>query len=92
MLRNDEVLSEPGLEHWSDKGLNNRAENSHLPFRKRQRTMQGHRSPGGLQRFVSMHSARRNCFSIPSKRRAALTIRDHRHKALDAWNVAAGIS
>jgi len=26
----------PGLEHWSDKGLNNRAENSQLPFRKRE--------------------------------------------------------
>ncbi len=23
----------PGLDHWSHKGLNNRAENSHLPFR-----------------------------------------------------------
>ncbi len=32
----------PGLEHWSHKGLNNRAENSHLPFRKRERTMRGH--------------------------------------------------
>ncbi len=53
----------PGLDHWSHKGLNNRAENSHLPFRKRERTMQGHRSPGTLQRFVSMHSASRNCFS-----------------------------
>lgn len=28
----------PGLEHWSHRGLNNRAENSHLPFRKRERT------------------------------------------------------
>jgi putative transposase len=39
-----------------------------------------------------MHSAIRNCFSVPSKRRAALTIRYHRLEALDAWNVAAGIS
>lgn len=29
----------PGVEHWSHKGLNNRAENSHLPVRKRERTM-----------------------------------------------------
>ena len=35
-----------GLDHWSHKGLNIQAENSHLPFRKRERTMQGHRSPG----------------------------------------------
>ena len=47
----------PSLDHWSHKGLNSRSENSHLPFRKRERTMQGHRSPGALQRFVSMHSA-----------------------------------
>lgn len=41
-----------GLDHWSHKGLNNRAENSHLPFRKREKTMQGFRSQGGQQRFV----------------------------------------
>ncbi len=60
----------PGLDHWSHKGLNDRAENSHLPFRKRERTMQGRRSPGTLQRFVSMQSATRNCFSVRSPRRA----------------------
>ena len=47
----------PGLDHWSHKGLNYRAETSHLPFRKRERVMQGFRSPGGLQRFVSIQSA-----------------------------------
>jgi transposase-like protein len=36
------------------KGLNNRAKNSHLPLRKRERTMQGFRSVGELQRFVSI--------------------------------------
>jgi putative transposase len=79
----------PGLDHWSHKGLNNRAENSHLPFRKRERAMQGFRSPGGLQRFVSMQSATRNCFSVPASRRAALTIRYHRLEAFEAWNSAA---
>ncbi|WP_170387996.1 IS6 family transposase [Ruegeria atlantica] len=80
----------PGLDHWSHKGLNNRAENSHLPFRKRERTMQGHRSPGGLQRFVATHSAVRNYFSVPARRRSALTIRYHRLEALDAWIAATG--
>ena len=37
----------PDVEHRSHKGLNNRAENSHLPFRRRERVMQGFRSPGG---------------------------------------------
>jgi len=76
----------PGVEHRSHKGLNNRAENSHLPFRKRERAMQGYRSTGGLQRFVSIHSAIRNCFSVPARRRSALTIRYHRLEAFDAWN------
>lgn len=39
----------PGLDHWSHKGLNNRAENSHLPLRKRERGMQGFRSPRSIR-------------------------------------------
>lgn len=82
----------PGLEHWSHKGLNNRAENSHLPFRKRERTMQGFRSSGGLQRFVSIYSATRNCFSGPFRRCATLTNRYHRLEAFEAWKTAASIA
>lgn len=82
----------PGLDHWSHKGLNNRAENSHLPFRKRERTMHGYRSPGALQRFVSIHSVIRNSFSVPARRRKALTIRYHRMEAIDAWRSATGIA
>ena len=80
----------PGLDHWSHKGLNNRAETSHLPFRKRERTMQGYRSPGALKRFVAVHSATRNCFSVPARRRYALTIRYHRMEAFDAWRTVVG--
>jgi putative transposase len=82
----------PGLDHWSHKGLNNRAENSHLPFRKRERMMQAFRSPGGLQRFISVHSAAQNCFSVPACRRKALTIRYHRMEALGTWKMVAGIA
>ena len=82
----------PGLDHWSHKGLNNRAENSHLPFRKRERVMQGFRSPGGLQRFVSMQSATRNCFSVPARRRSALTIRYHRLETFEMWKSAANVA
>jgi len=81
----------PGVEHRSHKGLNNRAENSHLPFRKRERAMQGYRSPGALQRFVSIHSAIRNCFSVPARRRSALTIRYHRLEAFEVWNAVVSI-
>jgi putative transposase len=53
----------PDVEHRSHKGLNNRAENSHLPFRRRERVMQGFRSPRYLQRFISVFSA---ACSLPS--------------------------
>ena len=82
----------PGLDHWSHKGLKNRAENNHLPFRKRERVMQGFRSPGALQRFVSIQSATRNCFSVPARRRSAITIRYHRLEALEAWKIAANVA
>lgn len=41
----------PRIEHRSHKGLNNRAENSHVPLRKRERMMQGFRSVGSLYRL-----------------------------------------
>jgi putative transposase len=45
----------PGVEHRSHKGLNNRAENSHQPIRKRERIMKRFKSARQLQRFVSIH-------------------------------------
>ena len=80
----------PDLEHRSHKGLNNRAENSHLPFRKRERCMQGFRSPSGLQRFVTCQSAVRNRFAIPAYRRSANATRYHRLEAFEAWQKAIG--
>lgn len=44
----------PGVEHRSHKGLNNRAENSHQPIRRRERIMK-FKSRRHLQRFVSIH-------------------------------------
>ncbi len=46
------------------------------------------RSPGSLQRFVSIHSAIRNCFSVSARRRSVLTVRHHRLEAIDSWNAA----
>ncbi len=68
----------PAVERRSHKGLNNRAESSHLPLRKRERMMQGFRSPGGLQRFISIFSTLRNLFVPPSSKNSALAIHIHR--------------
>lgn len=81
----------PAVEHRSHKGLNNRAENSHLPLRKRERAMQGFRSPGRLQRFTSVFSAVRNLFVPPRSRRSALATHLHRLQAVAAWKSAAGV-
>jgi putative transposase len=82
----------PAVEHRSHKGLNNRAENSHLPLRQRERAMQGYRSAGGLQRFVSVFSAVRNLFVPPRSRRSALTTHLHRLNAMVEWKSAAGVA
>ncbi|MET0528369.1 MAG: IS6 family transposase [Microvirga sp.] len=81
----------PAVEHRSHKGLNNRAENSHLPLRRRERAMQGFRSLGGLQRFVTVFSAVRNLFVPPRSRRSALATHLHRLQAMAAWKAAAGV-
>jgi putative transposase len=80
----------PDVEHRSHKGLNNRAEHSHLPLRKRERVMQGFRSPGAPQRFVSIFSALRNLFVPPRSEQAALTIQLHRLSAIAHWKSIAG--
>jgi putative transposase len=45
----------PGVEHCQHRYLNNRAENSHQPTRQRERRMQGFKSPGHAQRFLSAY-------------------------------------
>jgi putative transposase len=82
----------PKTEHRSHKGLNNRAENSHLPLRRRERAMQGFRSPGGLQRFATIFSAVRNLFVPPRSRRSALATHLHRVNAMTEWQAAANVA
>ncbi len=75
----------PNVEHRSHKGLNNRAENSHVPLRKRERIMQRFRSAGALQRFVSIFSAIRNLIVPPRSKRSAIGIHVHRLQAMAEW-------
>jgi len=68
----------PDVEHRPHKGLNNRAESSHVPIRKRERMMQGFRSWSGLQRFVPIFSAVSNFFVPLRSHRSACVIHLHR--------------
>jgi putative transposase len=82
----------PEVEHRSHKGLNNRAENSHLPFRRRERARQGFRSPRYLQRFVSVFSAVRNLFVPPRSHRSAPATHLYRLNAMAEWKSAASVA
>ena len=50
---------------WLETGrwVNNRAENSHLPFRRRERAMLRFRQMRSLQKFVSVHASVQNHFN-----------------------------
>src|SRR3954471_16297153 len=54
----------PSVEHRRHKGLNNRAENSHQPTRRRERQMKRFKSPGQAQRFLSAHDQINNLFHL----------------------------
>ena len=49
--------------HHQAKWKNNRIEGSHVRIRRRERAMQGSRSPGAAQRFLSIHAAVYNYFT-----------------------------
>jgi len=81
----------PRVEHRSHKGLNNKAENSHLLLRKRERMMQGFRSVGGLQRFTSVFAAVINLFIPPRSLRSTLAAHVCRLRVMAVWKAAAGV-
>jgi putative transposase len=53
------AASDLGIARRHERGRwrNNRAENSHQPTRRRERKMQGFKSQGSAQRFLSTHAA-----------------------------------
>ena len=53
----------PSVEHRQHMGLNNRAENSHQPTRRRERQMKQFKSAGQAPRFLSTHDQINNCFT-----------------------------
>jgi putative transposase len=55
----------PDVEHRRHQGLNNRAENSHQPTRRREKIMKRFKSASQLQRFVSIHDLIANLFHFP---------------------------
>jgi putative transposase len=71
--------------HTRRKRANNRAESSHVPVRRRERKLQGFKSPRSAQRFLLMHAATYNTFTVPRHLVSARTHRLFRAEAFDAW-------
>jgi putative transposase len=65
--------------------LNNRAENSHLPFRRRERAMNRFRRMKTLQKFVSVHASVHNHFSQERHLVSREIYRERRSAALAEW-------
>ncbi len=65
--------------------LNNRAENSHQPFRRRERAMAKFRSAKSLQKFASIHSSVHNHFNQERHLYSRENFKLNRSTALAKW-------
>ncbi len=83
------ALKEIGAADLQETGrrLNNRAENSHLPFRRRERAMNRFRRMKTLQKFVSVHASIHNHFSHERHLVSRKIYKQRRAAALAAWRV-----
>ena len=75
----NEVRQETG--RW----LNNRAENSHQPFRRRERAMARFRNSKSLQKFASIHASFHNHFNKERHLNSANIFKVLRAAALAEW-------
>jgi putative transposase len=74
------------VEHRQHKGLNNRAENSHQPTRRRERIMKRFKSARQAQRFLSVPDQVANLFRMPYPEPATADFRRaSRERAFAAW-------
>ena len=71
--------------HERGRWRNNRAENSHQPTRRREHKMQGFKSVGSAQRFLSVHAAAYNTFNVQRHLTSARTHRAFRASAMLTW-------
>jgi putative transposase len=87
---NAAAKSELKLAARHEQGLrrNNRAYNSHLPVRRRERKMQRFKSPGSAQRFLSVHAAVQNAFNVHRHLVSRNTLRVLSGEAFQNWRAA----
>lgn len=83
------AMTELGCEDKQEVGrwANNRVENSHLPFRLRERAMARFRRMKTLQKFASVHASMHNHFSQERHLTDRQTYKARRSAALAEWQI-----
>ena len=78
------AMNEIGNAHYREVGrhLNNRAENFHLPFRRREWGMSRFRRMRSLQKFASIHSSVCNHFNFEGHVNSCIRFKEKRDAAL----------
>ncbi len=84
-----EVL--PSVEHRQSRYLNNRAENSHQPTRKRERVLHRFKSAGHAQRFLAAFGPIQQHFCPRRHRLTARAYRAQRAQRFEAWKEVTGL-
>jgi len=81
------ALKEIGAAHRQETGrwLNNRAENSHLPFRRLERAMLRVRRMRSLQKFAAVHDSVSNHFNMERSLSSRHLFKANRTAALVEW-------
>ncbi len=81
------ALREIGADTRQETGrwVNNRAENSHLPFRRRERAMLRFRRMRSLQKFASVHASVSNHFNQERSLSKRTHFKQNRTAALAEW-------
>jgi putative transposase len=82
----------PNTVHRRDKGLNNRAENSHQSTRERERRMRGFKSAGHAQRFLSIFGLIADLFGVGRHLLSASSYRVALSRRFIEWRSIAGVS
>ena len=86
------ALKEIGAVDRQEQGRwkNNRAENSHLPFRRRERAMERFRRMKTLQKFATVHGTVHNHFNQERHLISRDLYRERRSAALAEWRAVMG--
>ena len=82
----------PGVEHRQSRYLNNRAEVSHQPTRRRERQMKRFKSAGQAQRFLSAHDQINNLFPLCREHVHATDYRAATRRAFAVWAEVSGVA